>query len=58
MAMGPFRMGDLAGLDIGCRVAQAPRRRESPDKDYSNVADLLVRGGPLRPEDRRGLVPL
>ncbi len=26
MAMGPFRMGDLAGLDIGMAAAQTPRR--------------------------------
>lgn len=44
MAMGPFRMSDLAGLDIG----YAWRKRlqaDSPDKDLSNVADLLVEAG-------------
>jgi 3-hydroxyacyl-CoA dehydrogenase len=41
MAMGPFRMNDLAGLDVG----YAWRKRlaaELPQKDLSNVADLLV----------------
>jgi 3-hydroxyacyl-CoA dehydrogenase len=44
MAMGPFRMNDLAGLDVGAMW----RRRlaaENPGKDYSNVADLLVDAG-------------
>jgi 3-hydroxyacyl-CoA dehydrogenase len=44
MAMGPFRMNDLAGLDVGAMW----RKRlvaENPDKDYSNVADLLVDAG-------------
>ena len=44
MAMGPFRMNDLAGLDVGAMW----RRRlaaENPDKDYANVADLLVDAG-------------
>jgi 3-hydroxyacyl-CoA dehydrogenase len=44
MAMGPFRMNDLAGLDVG----YAWRKRlaaESPDQDLSNVADLLVEAG-------------
>ncbi len=44
MAMGPFRMNDLAGLDVGAMW----RRRlaaENPDRDYANVADLLVDAG-------------
>ncbi len=44
MAMGPFRMNDLAGLDVGAMW----RRRlasENPAKDYGNVADLLVDAG-------------
>jgi len=44
MAMGPFRVGDLAGLDIGW----ARRKRqaaESPDRDFSNVADALCEAG-------------
>jgi 3-hydroxyacyl-CoA dehydrogenase len=44
MAMGPFRVGDLAGLDIGW----ARRKRlaaEYPDRDLSNVADALCESG-------------
>ncbi len=57
MAMGPFRMSDLAGLDIGW-AARKRRAAESPDRDLSNVADDAVRGGPIRPEDRSRLVSL
>jgi 3-hydroxyacyl-CoA dehydrogenase len=44
MAMGPFRMMDLAGLDIGW----ATRKRkalEYPDKDFSSVLHLLCEAG-------------
>jgi 3-hydroxyacyl-CoA dehydrogenase len=44
MAMGPFRMSDLAGLDIGW-AARKRRRAESTDRDLSNVADELCEAG-------------
>jgi 3-hydroxyacyl-CoA dehydrogenase len=44
MAMGPFRMSDLAGLDIGW-AARKRRRAEFPDRDHSNVADDLCELG-------------
>ena len=44
MAMGPFRMADLAGLDIGW-AARKRRRAEFPDRDFSNVADDLCEAG-------------
>jgi 3-hydroxyacyl-CoA dehydrogenase len=44
MAMGPFRMSDLAGLDIGW-AARKRRRAETPDRDSSNVADELCEAG-------------
>ena len=44
MAMGPFRMSDLAGLDIGW-AARKRRRAESPGRDFSNVADDLCEAG-------------
>jgi 3-hydroxyacyl-CoA dehydrogenase len=56
-AMGPFRMGDLAGNDIGWYIRKR-RYVETPDLDYSKTADLLCETGPLRPEDRRRLVRL
>ena len=44
MAMGPFRMGDLAGNDIGWAIR---RRRyvEKPDTKYSKTADKLCEMG-------------
>jgi 3-hydroxyacyl-CoA dehydrogenase len=44
MAMGPFRMGDLAGLDIGW-AGRKRRAAESPGLDLSNVADELCEAG-------------
>jgi 3-hydroxyacyl-CoA dehydrogenase len=44
MAMGPFRVGDLAGLDIGWALRKR-RAAEFPDRDFSNVADALCEAG-------------
>jgi 3-hydroxyacyl-CoA dehydrogenase len=44
MAMGPFRMSDLAGLDIGW-AARKRHAAEFPDRDFSNVADDLCEAG-------------
>ena len=44
MAMGPFRMGDLAGLDIGW-AGRKRRAAANPGKDLSVVADLLCEAG-------------
>ncbi len=44
MAMGPFRMADLAGLDIGWAVRKR-RAAEFPSQDFSNVADILCEAG-------------
>jgi len=44
MAMGPFRVGDLAGLDIGWALRKR-RAAEFPGRDSSNVADLLCEAG-------------
>jgi 3-hydroxyacyl-CoA dehydrogenase len=43
-AMGPFRMGDLAGNDIGWYIRKR-RAIESPDLIYSRTADLLCEQG-------------
>jgi 3-hydroxyacyl-CoA dehydrogenase len=43
-AMGPFRMGDLAGNDIGWYIRKR-RYVESPDIVYSKTADLLCEMG-------------
>lgn len=43
-AMGPFRMSDLAGNDIGWYIRKR-RYVEKPDITYSKVADLLCEKG-------------
>jgi len=43
-AMGPFRMGDLAGNDIGWYIRKR-RYVEKPDVSYSKTADLLCEMG-------------
>ncbi|HEX4510892.1 MAG TPA: 3-hydroxyacyl-CoA dehydrogenase family protein, partial [Burkholderiaceae bacterium] len=43
-AMGPFRMSDLAGNDVGWFIRQR-RARERPDVRYSRIADRLCELG-------------
>ncbi|MDO8776487.1 MAG: 3-hydroxyacyl-CoA dehydrogenase NAD-binding domain-containing protein [Burkholderiaceae bacterium] len=43
-AMGPFRMGDLAGNDIGWAIRKR-RYLDKPDLKYSKTADLLCEMG-------------
>ena len=43
-AMGPFRMGDLAGNDIGWYIRKR-RYQEKPELRYSKTADLLCELG-------------
>ena len=44
MAMGPFRMSDLAGNDIGWAIRKR-RYREQPHLKYSKIADRLCEQG-------------
>jgi 3-hydroxyacyl-CoA dehydrogenase len=44
MAMGPFRMGDLAGNDVGWYIRKR-RYHEKPHMRYSKTADLLCEMG-------------
>jgi 3-hydroxyacyl-CoA dehydrogenase len=44
MAMGPFRMSDLAGNDIGWAIRKR-RALEQPQMKYSKTADLLCEQG-------------
>jgi 3-hydroxyacyl-CoA dehydrogenase len=44
MAMGPFRVGDLAGLDISWALRKR-RAAEFPGRDFSNAADVLCEAG-------------
>ncbi len=43
-AMGPFRVGDLAGNDIGWAIRKR-RYVEKPDLRYSKIADLVCEAG-------------
>ena len=45
MPMGPFTMGDMAGLDIGYYVRQSRQEFISHDPTYGAVADRLVEKG-------------
>jgi len=55
-AMGPFRMGDLAGNDIGWAIRKR-RYQEKPGMKYSKTADLLCEMGRYG-QNRRRLVRL
>ena len=44
MAMGPFRMSDLAGNDVGWRIRKR-RYVEKPHLAYSRIADRLCESG-------------
>jgi 3-hydroxyacyl-CoA dehydrogenase len=44
MAMGPFRMGDLAGNDIGWAIRKR-RHVERPEVRHARIADLLCERG-------------
>jgi 3-hydroxyacyl-CoA dehydrogenase len=46
MAMGPFRVGDLAGLDVG-RAIRAHRASMNPALAVSRIADRLCEAGRL-----------
>ncbi len=45
MPMGPFTMGDMAGLDIGYYVRQSRQAHIAHDTTYGAVADRLVEKG-------------
>jgi 3-hydroxyacyl-CoA dehydrogenase len=43
-AMGPFRVGDVAGNDIGWAIRKR-RRAEHPERPYPRIADVLCEQG-------------
>ena len=45
LAMGPFAMADLAGLDIGWRVRKRRYAEHPPIGRYSTIADTLCEAG-------------
>ncbi len=44
-AMGPFRVGDLAGLDIGWRIRQRRAATRPANERYSKIADKVCERG-------------
>jgi 3-hydroxyacyl-CoA dehydrogenase len=44
LAMGPFQMGDMAGLDIGWEIRKR-RYKERPDFVYSRIGDQVAELG-------------
>ena len=53
MAMGPFAVGDLAGLDIGWAVRKR-RREEGSTMVYSAIADKICEAGRLGQKTGKG----
>jgi 3-hydroxyacyl-CoA dehydrogenase len=58
MAMGPFQVSDVAGLDISWRIRKRQAATRPKDQRYSPIADRLCEIGRLRSEDGGWLVPL
>jgi 3-hydroxyacyl-CoA dehydrogenase len=54
LPMGPFTMGDMAGLDIGYFVRESRRDKIAHDPSYCLVADRLVEKGRVGLKSGRG----
>ena len=52
--MGPFAMGDLAGLDVGYQVRQHRRRTRPSNDRYSFIADRIVEMGRFGQKNNKG----
>ena len=52
--MGPFGLGDLAGLDVGWRVRQHREPTRPKDLRYSSIADRLYEMGRYGQKTNRG----
>ncbi len=52
--MGPFAMGDLAGLDVGYQVRQHRRTTRPSNDRYSFIADRIVESGRLGQKNNKG----
>lgn len=44
-AMGPFRMSDLAGLDVGWRIRQRQAATRPPEERYCSIGDMICETG-------------
>jgi len=56
-AMGPFRMSDLAGNDVGWYIRKR-RYIERPDMKYPKIADKICELGRFGQKNRRRLLSL
>jgi 3-hydroxyacyl-CoA dehydrogenase len=45
LAMGPFAMGDMAGLDVGWRIRKQHAASRPNDRRYSHLADQICEKG-------------
>lgn len=54
LAMGPFAMNDMAGLDVGYRARKADVARHPQGWRYSRIADLLCEMGRLGQKSGKG----
>lgn len=52
--MGPFAMGDLAGLDVGYLVRQHRRKTKPSNDRYSFIGDRIVEMGRHGQKNRKG----
>lgn len=55
LPMGPFTMGDMAGLDIGYFVRQSRQEFIAHDPSYCTVADELVKAGRVGLKSGKGV---
>ena len=53
--MGPNRVNDMAGIDVGTRVRAELTRRESRQPPYHVVSDALAALGHLGQKTGRGI---
>jgi len=54
LPMGPFQMGDLAGLDIGWRIRKRQAATRPKEERYSAIADKLCEQGRLGQKTNAG----
>jgi 3-hydroxyacyl-CoA dehydrogenase len=54
MAMGPFAVGDLAGLDVSYRIRKSQAALRDPADRYPHLADHMVESGRLGRKSGKG----
>jgi 3-hydroxyacyl-CoA dehydrogenase len=53
-AMGPFKMSDLAGLDIGWAIRKRRKKNNLDKHKYSNIPDRICEGGDFGQKTGKG----